>query len=108
MHHSLRAIEQKRSADIDVKIAIDFKHTAWNAVSQSMIVNCFRKANFKFSKSSDGGQNEGSDDADDPDDVDDKPLSALIDEEWAAISDGSVTFDQCKKLLSLKHSVRAT
>jgi len=44
VRHVLRAIEQKLSADIDVKIAIDFMHAAWNAVSQSAIVNCFRKS----------------------------------------------------------------
>ena len=88
--HVLRAIEQKRSADIDVKIAIDFMHAAWNAVSQSAIVNCFRKSHFSLAGETAGD----SDDEDGHEDIDDKPLAVLTDEEWAAISDGSVTFNQ--------------
>jgi len=86
VRHMLHCMEQQRDAVIDVKIAIDFMHAAWNAVSQSAIVNCFRKAHFIISPVP--VDDEGSVD------VDDIPLAMLTDDEWAAVSDGSLTFDQ--------------
>jgi len=86
VRHVLHCMEQKCDVIIDVKMAIDFTHAAWNAVSPSAIINCFRKAHFDVSPAPAA-------DAESVD-VDDIPLALLTDDEWAAVSDGSVTFDQ--------------
>jgi len=86
VRHVLHCMEQKCDVIIDVKMAIDFMHAAWNAVSPSAIINCFRKANFDVSPAP-AADTESVD-------VDDIPLALLTDDEWAAVSDGSVTFDQ--------------
>lgn len=83
VRHVLHAMEQKKSPDIDVKVAIDFMHAAWNAVSANTIVNCFRKANFYVAETESGrGQGENDDD----DDIDNIPLAMLSDNEWNAIA----------------------
>jgi hypothetical protein len=85
VRHVLHTLEQLRAAEIDVNIGIDFLHAAWNDVSQSTIVNCFRKANcadlpalatYRYAV-----------------DNYDIPLAMLAEEEWAVISDGRVIFD---------------
>jgi len=86
VHHVLHCMEQKCDVIIDVKMAIDFMHAAWNAVSPSAIINCFWKAHFDVSPAPAA-------DAESVD-VDDIPLALLTDDEWAAVTDGSVPFDQ--------------
>jgi len=95
VRHMLHALEQKKSADIDVKIAIDFMHAAWNAVSQATIVNCFRKSHFTSSLPCLPEQQEANEGNED-NDIDDVPLALLTDDEWKAIAGPaghSLTFD---------------
>jgi len=63
-----------------VKIAIDFMHNAWNAVSQLMTVNCFRKAYFiQLPSEDDAGADV------DSIDLEDIPLAMLMADEWTRL-----------------------
>ena len=79
-------MKQKKSVDTDVKIAADFMHVAWNAVSQSTIVNCFHKAHFIASHPDQAAR-----DNDDNTGIEEIPLTTLTADKWNRIPGDTVT-----------------
>ena len=56
-------------------------HAAWNAVSATSIVNCFRKANFYMASEPEQSMGATSQQPDEDDDIDNIPLAMLSDDE---------------------------
>ena len=92
VRYLLHCMESNISQEINVKIAIDFMHAAWKAVTPSVIQHCFRKGGFKTEDDVDEIRAA----EDDEDDEDSIPLARLTNTDWNVVTGTTttVTFDE--------------